>query len=72
MHEFIEQWIFLMCYFSLERIFNIKRGNQMQTLSIHYSDDLLIASSKSKEALEQEMRLLLTVKLPSCHLLYGS
>ena len=35
----------------------------MQVLSIPYSDDLLIATGKSKEALEQEMRFLLAVKL---------
>lgn len=36
----------------------------MQVLSIPYSDDLLIATgSKSKKALEQEMRFLLAVKL---------
>ena len=35
----------------------------MQVLSIPYSDDLLVATGKSKEALEQEMRFLLAVKL---------
>ena len=35
----------------------------MQVLSIPYSEDLLIASGKSKEALEQELRFLLAVKL---------
>lgn len=35
----------------------------MQVLSIPYSDDLLIATGKSKETLEQEMRFLLAVKL---------
>ena len=35
----------------------------MQTLSIPYSDDLLIATGKSKEAFEQEMKLLLAIKL---------
>lgn len=34
-----------------------------QLLSIPYSDDLLIASGQSKEALEQELRFLLAVKL---------
>ena len=35
----------------------------MQKLSIPYSDDLLVATGKSKEALEQELRFLLAVKL---------
>lgn len=35
----------------------------MKVLSIPYSDDLLIAAGKSKEAFEQEMRFLLAVKL---------
>jgi predicted HTH domain antitoxin len=35
----------------------------MQQLSIPYSDDLLISTGKSKEALEQEFRFLLAVKL---------
>lgn len=35
----------------------------MKVLSIPYSDDLLITAGKSKEAFEQEMRLLLAVKL---------
>ena len=35
----------------------------MQLLSIPYSDDLLIATGQSKEALEQELRFLLAVKL---------
>jgi predicted HTH domain antitoxin len=35
----------------------------MQVLTIPYSEDLLIASGKSKEALEQELRFLLAVKL---------
>ena len=35
----------------------------MQVLSIPYSEDLLIATGKSKEALEQELRFLLAVKL---------
>jgi len=35
----------------------------MQTLSIPYSDDLLISTGKSKKALEQEMLFLLAVKL---------
>ncbi len=35
----------------------------MQTLSILYSDDLLISTGKSKKAFEQEMRFLLAVKL---------
>ena len=35
----------------------------MQKLSIPYSDDLLVASGKSKEVLEQELRFLLAVKL---------
>ncbi len=35
----------------------------MQVLSIPYSDDLLIATGKSKDALEQELCFLLAVKL---------
>jgi predicted HTH domain antitoxin len=35
----------------------------MQTLSITYSDDLLISTGKSKKAFEQEMCFLLAVKL---------
>jgi len=35
----------------------------MQTLSIPYSDDLLISTGKSKKALEQELLFLLAVKL---------
>jgi predicted HTH domain antitoxin len=35
----------------------------MQTLSIPYIDDLLVASGQSKERLEQELRFLLAVKL---------
>lgn len=35
----------------------------MNVLSIPYSDDLLVATGKSKEALEQELRFLLAVKL---------
>jgi predicted HTH domain antitoxin len=35
----------------------------MQVLSIPYSDDLLVSTGKSKEALEQELRFLLAVKL---------
>jgi predicted HTH domain antitoxin len=35
----------------------------IQQLSIPYSDDLLISTGKSKEALEQELRFLLAVKL---------
>ena len=35
----------------------------MQMLSIPYSDDLLISTGKSKEALEQELAFLLAVKL---------
>ncbi|MCI5148806.1 MAG: UPF0175 family protein [Candidatus Electrothrix sp. MAN1_4] len=35
----------------------------MQTLSIPYSDDLLVSSGQSKERLEQELRFLLAVKL---------
>jgi predicted HTH domain antitoxin len=35
----------------------------MQQLSIPYSDDLLISTGKSKDALEQELRFLLAVKL---------
>ena len=35
----------------------------MRVLSIPYSEDLLIATGKSKEALEQELRFLLAVKL---------
>jgi predicted HTH domain antitoxin len=34
----------------------------MQVLSIPYSDDLLVSTGKSKEALEQELRFLLAVK----------
>lgn len=35
----------------------------MQTLSIPYSDDLLVSTGQSKERLEQELRFLLAVKL---------
>jgi predicted HTH domain antitoxin len=35
----------------------------MPTLSIQYSDDLLIASGQSPEGLEAELRVLLAVKL---------
>lgn len=35
----------------------------MQVLSIPYSDDLLLATGKTKDALEQELRFLLAVKL---------
>ena len=35
----------------------------MQVLSIPYSDDLLVSTGKSKEALEQELSFLLAVKL---------
>lgn len=35
----------------------------MQVLSIPYSDDLLVATGKSKDALEQELLFLLAVKL---------
>lgn len=35
----------------------------MQTLSIPYSDDLLVSSGLSKGRLEQELRFLLAVKL---------
>ena len=35
----------------------------MQVLSIPYSDDLLVATGKSKDAFEQELRFLLAVKL---------
>ncbi|MCI5122224.1 MAG: UPF0175 family protein [Candidatus Electrothrix sp. AUS4] len=35
----------------------------MQTLSIPYSDDLLVSSGLSKDRLEQELRFLLAVKL---------
>ena len=35
----------------------------MNVLSIPYSDDLLVSTGKSKEALEQELRLLLAVKM---------
>ncbi len=35
----------------------------MQVLSIPYSDDLLVATGKSKDALEQELRFLLAVKM---------
>ncbi len=35
----------------------------MQTLSIPYSDDLLVSTGQSKEGLEKELRFLLAVKL---------
>lgn len=35
----------------------------MNVLSIPYSDDLLVATGKSKEELEQELRFLLAVKM---------
>jgi predicted HTH domain antitoxin len=35
----------------------------MQTLSIPYSDDLLLSTGQSKETLEQHLRFLLAVKL---------
>ena len=35
----------------------------MKVLSITYPDDLLIATGKSKEALEHELRFLLAVKM---------
>ncbi|MCK5232579.1 MAG: UPF0175 family protein [Desulfobulbaceae bacterium] len=35
----------------------------MNVLSIPYSEDLLVATGKSKEALEQELRFLLAVKM---------
>ncbi len=35
----------------------------MDVLSIPYSDDLLVATGMSKEALEQELRFLLAVKM---------
>ena len=35
----------------------------MQTLSIPYSDDLLVSSGLSKDRLERELRFLLAVKL---------
>ena len=35
----------------------------MKVLTIPYSDDLLVATGKSKEALEQELRFLLAVKM---------
>jgi predicted HTH domain antitoxin len=35
----------------------------MQVLSIPYSEDLLVATGKSKEALEHELRFLLALKL---------
>ena len=35
----------------------------MQTLSIPYSDDLLVSSGLSRDRLEQELRFLLAVKL---------
>lgn len=35
----------------------------MDAISIPYSEDLLVATGKSKEALEQEMRFLLAVKM---------
>ena len=41
----------------------MKRERIMNILSIPYSDDLLVATGKSKEALEQELRLLLAVKM---------
>ena len=39
------------------------RRRAMQTLSIPYSDDLLVSTGQSKERLEQELRFLLAVKL---------
>jgi predicted HTH domain antitoxin len=35
----------------------------MDVISIPYSEDLLVATGKSKDALEQEMRFLLAVKM---------
>ena len=35
----------------------------MHVLSIPYSDDLLVSTGQSKEALEQELRFLLATKL---------
>lgn len=35
----------------------------MQVLCIPYSEDLLVATGKSKEAFEQELRFLLAVKM---------
>lgn len=38
-------------------------NKNMHVLSIPYSEDLLVSTGKSKEALEQELRFLLAVKL---------
>ena len=38
-------------------------NSTMHVLSIPYSDDLLVSTGKSKEALEQELRFLLAAKL---------
>ena len=35
----------------------------MKTLTIPYSEDLLVSTGQSKEAFEQELRVLLAVKL---------
>jgi predicted HTH domain antitoxin len=42
---------------------NISQRKAVPVLSIPYSDDLLIATGQSKEALEQELSFLLAVKL---------
>lgn len=39
----------------------------MHTLSIPYVDDLLVTSGKSPQALEEELRFLLAVKLFELH-----
>ena len=39
------------------------KGMARQTLSIPYSDDLLVSTGQSKERLEQELLFLLAVKL---------
>lgn len=49
----------------INKVLKTQKGKKfiMQVLTIPYSDDLLVATGKSKEALEQELRLLLAVKL---------
>ncbi len=39
----------------------------MRTLAIPYADDLLVTSGKSPQALEEELRFLLAVKLFELH-----
>lgn len=39
----------------------------MRTLSIPYSDDLLVATGQSPEALERDLRVLLAIKLFEVH-----